>query len=89
MLEILAGLCVIAALALISFGSVSKTDLSYYSYLNEYVLKQSEAMRDRKSVNYEKGVSFNSMGHVNQGRTIDFLRHKVIVHLGNGYVSLE
>ncbi len=89
MLEILAGLCVIAALALISFGSVSKTDLSYYSYLNEYVLKQSEAMRDRKPVNYEKGVSFNSMGHVNQGRTIDFLRHKVIVHLGNGYVSLE
>ena len=89
MLEILAGLCIIAALALISFGSVSKTDLSYYSYLNEYVLKQSEAMRDRKPVRYEKGVSFNSMGHVNQGRTIDFLRHKVIVHLGNGYVSLE
>ena len=89
MLEILAGLCVMAALALISFGSVLKTDLSYYSYLNEYVLRQSEAMRDRKSVIYEKGVSFNSMGHVNQGRTIDFLRHKVIVHLGNGYVSLE
>lgn len=89
MVEILAGLCIITAMALISAGNVSKTDLSYYSYLNEYVQKQSEAMRDRKAVNYEKGVSFNSMGHVNQGRTIDFLRHQVIVHLGNGYASLE
>ena len=89
MLQILAGLCIICALTLISMGRVSMTDLSYYGYLNEYVLKQSEAMRDRRSVVYEKGVSFNSMGHVNQGRTIDFLRHKVIVHLGNGYVSLE
>lgn len=89
MLQVLAGLCVVAAMALISFGSVSKTDLSYYSYLNEYVLKQSQAMRDRKPVTYDKGVSFNSMGHVNQGRTIDFQRHKVIVHLGNGYASLE
>ena len=89
MLQILAGLCIICALTLISMGRVSMTDLSYYGYLNEYVLKQSEAMRDRRPVVYEKGVSFNSMGHVNQGRTIDFLRHKVIVHLGNGYVSLE
>ena len=89
MLEVLAGICVIAAMALISAGNVSKTDLSHYSYLNEYVLKQSEAMKYRKPVTYEKGVSFNSMGHVNQGRTIDFLRHKVIVHLGNGYASLE
>lgn len=89
MIQVLAGLCIISALTLISMGSVSKSDLSYYSYLNEYVLKQSEAMRSRRPVVYEKGVSFNSMGHVNQGRTIDFLRHKVIVHLGNGYVSLE
>ena len=89
MMEILADLCVVAALALISMGSVSKTDLSHYAYLNEYVLKQSEAMRERKPVSFEKGVSFNSMGHVNQGRTIDFLRHRVIVHLGNGYASLE
>ena len=89
MIEILAGLCVISALALISAGNVSKTDLSHYGYLNEYVLKQSEAMLERKTVTFEKGVSFNSMGHVNQGRTIDFLRHQVIVHLGNGYASLE
>ena len=89
MLQILAGLCVVTAMALISFSRISKTDLSYYDYLNEYVLKQSEAMRYRKPVVYEKGVSFNSMGHVNQGRTIDFLRHKVIIHLGNGYASLE
>ena len=89
MLEILAGLCVISAMVLVSAGNVSRTDLSHYCYLNEYVLKQSEAMLNRKPVTYEKGVSFNSMGHVNQGRTIDFLRHRVIVHLGNGYASLE
>ena len=88
-LEVLLCLCIISTMLLVSLRMSGKLHLEHYYYLNDYVLKQSEAILNRETVSYEKGVRFNSMGHVNQGRTIDFHHHQVIVHLGNGYATLE
>ena len=57
--------------------------------MNRYLSVQSEAISEKQNRPLEKGVLFYSMGVVNQARTIDFGKHKVIIHLGNGYVTYE
>ena len=89
MLEMLAVLFIIASFSLISLKKYYRLDLEAYYYLNDYLHEQAEAMLNRQSVVYEKGVSFNEMGHVNLGRTIPFGKHQVVVHLGNGYATIE
>ena len=89
MLEMLACLCLISALTLLSVINTSNLNLEHYSYLNNYELKQSEAILNNQEVSVGKGVYFNSMGHINQARTIEFKNHRVILHLGNGYATYE
>lgn len=63
----------------------------HYDFLNEYLLSQSKAMRYRENVtlNKENSVYFNESGHVNKGASFMFGKHKVIIHLGNGYITYE
>ena len=89
MLEMLIGICIISSLSLLFLNINHNLDLSHYSFMNDYLLKQSEIMLNKKEEVFEKGVRFNSMGHINQARTIHFNIHKVILHLGNGYVTYE
>ena len=89
MLEMLLVLFIIACFSLISLRKYSRLDLEAYYYLDGYLYEQAEAMLNRQPAVYEKGVSFNEMGHVNLGRTISFGKHQVIVHLGNGYATIE
>ena len=89
LLEMLIGMLIVSALTILSMSRIHELNLDHYYFLNEYLLRQSEAMLNRKDDSFKKGVSFNSMGHVNQARTIDFENHQVIVHLGNGYATKE
>lgn len=89
MLELLAGMCVVSGLLIISISNTNHLNLDHYSYMNNYVLTQSQAMLDKQTTKYDKGVYFNSMGHVNQAKTIKFINHEVIIHLGNGYASCK
>lgn len=89
MLEMLASLLIISVLMLVSLNKTSNINTEHYYFLNNYLLTQSEAMLNKKSDSVGHGVYFNSMGRVNQARTIDFNRHKVIIHLGNGYATCE
>ena len=82
-------LFIIASIGVISLKKYSGLDLEAYYFLDDYLYTQAEAMLQREPAVYEKGVSFNEMGHVNLGRTISFSRHQVIVHLGNGYATIE
>ena len=89
MLEMLASLLIISVLMLISLNKTNSINLEHYYFLNNYLLTQSETMLNKKSDSVGHGVYFNSMGRVNQARTIDFDKHKVIIHLGNGYATCE
>lgn len=89
MLEMLASLILISALMLISINNTGNINLDHYYFLNEYVKAQSEAMLNKEEYMLSHGVRFNPMGRVNQARTIEFEKHKVIVHLGNGYATCE
>ena len=89
MIEMLAGLLILAAATLLAVHRYSSADLEHYYFMHRYLLLQSECLKNRESQYFEEGISFNSMGHVNQGRTVSIGKHKVIVHLGNGYLSYE
>lgn len=89
MIEMLLSICIIASLSLLYLNINYHLDLKHYSFLNDYLYKQSLAILNKNDEVYENGIRFNSMGHINQGKTIDFLKHKVIVHLGNGYATYE
>ena len=89
MLEMLIGLIIISSFGIITLNRYTYSDNQIYEYINNYLLAQSEALTQRKDVYYDKGIYFNSMGHVNQARTLNFKNHKLIIHLGNGYVTYE
>ena len=89
MIEMLLVLILICAFSLIALQKQSRLDLEAYYFLNDYLYSQAESMMKRQDSSYEKGVTFNGMGHVNLGRTISFGRHEVIIHLGNGYATIE
>lgn len=88
-MEMLLCMIIMSSFMVLSLRSVKELDLDHYYFLNDYLKKQSEAIRYKRSVSLGKGVEFNSMGHVNQGRTINYSNHSIIIHLGNGYVTVK
>lgn len=89
MLEMLICICLLSTFMLLSLSNANRLNLDYYYFLNEYLLSQSKAIANKENVSIGRGISFNSMGHVNQARTIDFGKHSVIIHLGNGYAKTK
>lgn len=89
MLEMLLSLFVMMALITLTLTNTNNMNLEHYSFLNEYLLTQTEATLDKEDKDIGHGIYFNSMGHVNQAKTIEFDKHDVIVHLGNGYATIK
>ena len=89
MLEMLICMVIVSSLLLISIRSNNTLYLDHLYFIDDYLLKQSEAIKSKEKVEISEGLYFNSMGHVNKAKTIHFKNHNVIVHLGNGYVSYE
>lgn len=89
MLEMLVCLCIISAFMLVSISNTNRLNLDHYYFLNDYELKQSQAILNREETPVGSGIYFNSMGHVNQAKTIEFKNRSVVIHLGNGYASIK
>ena len=87
MLEMLICMCVICAFMLLTVYNTDRLDLQHYYFLNDYLYNQSLSMLNKEDISIGYGVNFNSMGHVNQARTIEFANHEIVIHLGNGYVT--
>jgi prepilin-type N-terminal cleavage/methylation domain-containing protein len=88
-LEMLICMCIISLLLFVSLRNNKGINLEHYEFMNKYLLTQSQAILDKEDKVLEKGVYFYPMGKVNQARTIEFNNHKVIIHLGNGYITYE
>lgn len=89
MLEMLICICLISTLMLLTISNTNNLNLDHYYFLNDYLLSQSKAILRKDDLSIGKGITFNSMGHINQARTIEFGNHKAILHLGNGYATKE
>ena len=66
-------------------------DLSFYSFISEYHLIQSEAIAKSESREFiEEDIHFNSRGNVNMAKTITFPNNQqVIIELGSGRLKYE
>ena len=89
LIETLLSLMIICAVGLISLSFNPSLNLEHYYFMNDYLITLAESLTNKEESSYKNGVYINSMGHVKQAKTIDFGRHKVIIHLGNGYASIK
>lgn len=89
LVEMLVCLCIVSIFCLLSLSHYESIDLDHFYFLNDYLYIQSQSMVNRDNISFQEGINFNCMGHVNRAKTIDFGKHKVIIHLGNGYASKE
>lgn len=89
MLEMLVCVLIISTLMLLTLQDTNRLNIDHYSFLNNYLIGQSSAMADRQKVVMDVGIYFNTMGHVNHAKTIDFNNHSIIIHLGSGYATID
>lgn len=89
LLECLISIAIIATLMLLTLRNYHGINLDHYLFIHNYIETKSLAIKDYEKMAYESGISFNSMGHVNMARTVEVNNHKIIIHLGNGYLTYE
>ena len=81
---------IVSTMTVVSLHRFEEADLAHYRFLNDYLLKQTQAFtHKRKEYIGEYGISLNENGHPRVGQTLHFDHHEVIIHLGNGYATLE
>lgn len=69
-------------------------NLDKYVFLNNYLYGQSDSIlyKEDRSVYCAEAshdITFNKDGKVNMGQTITFNNGKVVIHVGNGYITYE
>lgn len=89
LIELLACMLVISIMLLLSLRNYSELKLDHYYFMNDYLECQSLAIKNRREQSYQRGIYFNSMGHINQARTVTIANHDIVVHLGNGYATIR
>lgn len=89
MLETLLSLIIVLSITIVSISKYKEMNLEQYYFMNDYLLLQSESLKDYCDNDYQQGISFNQMGHVNRAKTIDINNHSIVIHLGNGYFVYE
>ena len=82
-------LLMISSLMIVGLNKAESPDVSDYYFLNDYLLKQSEAIAGHCAIAFEEGIVFNSMGHINMARTMRFNKRCYTLNLGSGYVLVK
>lgn len=86
--------CVImSCLSILTLNNFNGVNLDKYYFIDDYLLKQSLAIANNDveylNNNYGRNIYFNNDGKVNMGQTITFNNGKVVIHIGNGYLTYE
>ena len=83
-------MALLSSFLILVFNTYSEVNTEHFAFMNEYLKRQDEALTQRKETRVDAyPISFYKSGRVNQARTLEFDRHKVIVHLGTGYLTYE
>ena len=90
LLETIISLFIVSCMMLFSLNSYKQLDLSHYDFMNEYLDKKVDSYLNKRRNDLDGyNIYFNDKGNINVGQTIYFDKHKVIIHLGNGYITYE
>lgn len=87
--ELLLCILITCLLTLMTLGRSINLSFEYRQFMNEYLKAQSECMAYKQTMEVGYGLRLNAMGHISQAKTLSFVKHWVIVHLGNGYLTYE
>lgn len=83
-------MALISSLTVLVLNHFNDVDVEHLDFMNGYLDMQREALTQRKEIAMPGyPISFYKSGRVNQARTVEFEKHKVIVHLGTGYLTYE
>lgn len=90
LLETLLTLIIVSGLFVISLNIFTDPDLSYVSFINEYLTKQKDALLYKEESYIDNyNIHFNSSGKVNKAQTINIGNKRIVIHLGSGYLTYE
>ena len=89
LLEMLVSLFIVTSFMLLVLNQYIDIDYKHYYFMNDYLYKQSNAMKNNKKEYIDYGIYFNGSGHVNMAKSINIGKHKLIIHLATGYISCE
>lgn len=90
LLEMLLVVMILSSLALLTLNNFKDLNNDHLLFMNEYLKTQDEALTRKEELSLqEHGIFFYKSGRVNQARTININNHKIIIHLGNGYLTYE
>lgn len=91
LLSMILTLMIMASMMTLTLKNNVEVDTSHLRFINNYISTKCDALINKTRIELEEdnSIYFNENGHVNMGQTLNIGKHKVIVHLGNGYLSYE
>ena len=91
LIDMLVVTLIVMACMCLTLRKAISIDSSHYDFMNEYLTAQVSALKNRENTILEadNSIYFNEAGHVNRAGTYYFDNHKVITHIGNGYLTYE
>lgn len=90
LLSVLLCLLLMSSFSLLTINKYVEYDNEHLLFINDYLLKQTNSLINRQEERIDKqNVFFYKSGRVNQAKTIEFDKHQVIIHIGNGYLTYE
>lgn len=83
-------LMILAAMCTLVLKKETNVDTDYLSFINNYLDKQAYSLTNyQRQEILEENITFNKLGHINKANTINKGNHKIIIHIGNGYLTYE
>lgn len=90
LLSILLVLMMLSSFMVLSLNMFKDFDDSHLIFINNYLNNQADSLTNRSENTIEGSNNhFNKNGHVAKAESIEIGNHKVIIHLGNGYITYE
>lgn len=94
LIDMLLTLIIISSLLVLTLQKEVEVDTKWISFSNDFLRAKTNSIINKEENEldsiYDFGYfHFNSNGHINKADTIEFNNKKIIVHLGNGYLTYE
>ena len=94
LVELLVVMMIIASLSVVSLSFYVQPDYEYLHMANKLVELSSDCLINKKNAELtgfysHYPIRFNSNGNINMAQTVEFDGHNVVIHLGNGYFTID
>lgn len=96
MIEMLMILMVTSLMTVLYLPRSNDINIDDYIFINDYLksmsislISNSRTFPDDSKISNQYPIYFTDNGNINKAQTIMGNRHKIILHLGNGYLTYE